>query len=273
MCKTVKKAVVLGLLAVGAVYVCKNTRVGREAWSYVSTCWNRNTPAMGKLVSRDFEIDRVENEIKRLEGDKRSLLSPVAEKQAIVNRLQREVGAAKQMLTDRRAGLQALTTQVEAGNEAVTFNGQELSLPEARVRLSRDFSLVKRLDAQLKTKQKLLNAQQQVVDLAKKQLDRLADQIDELQLRLTQVRAAEQQIQLEQAATPQGADENQISEIRAALDRIQQGQEEETIRLNLEREYNARGAGRSGTVPAADLNEIKAFLGGRSAPSKVAAGN
>src|SRR5271166_5960395 len=121
MCKTMKKAVILGLLAVGAVYVCKNTRFGREAWSYVSTCWNRSAPSMSKLVSRDFEIDRVENEIKKLEGDKRSLLAPVAEKQAIVNRLQREVKAGQDILKDRRESLRGLTAQVEAGTESVTF--------------------------------------------------------------------------------------------------------------------------------------------------------
>jgi len=52
-----KKAVVIGLLALGALFVYKKTPVG----SYLCSWWNRNAPTVS--VPRDYEIDRARNEI------------------------------------------------------------------------------------------------------------------------------------------------------------------------------------------------------------------
>src|SRR5436309_2142768 len=128
MCKTVKKAAVIGLLAVGAVWVCKNTPFGREVCSYVRTCWNRSVPSTDQLVSRDFEIDRVETDIKDLKTERDSLLRPIASKQAHINRQKRDLDAARTSFNARRENLCALLQEVKTATAAVAFNGQKMSV-------------------------------------------------------------------------------------------------------------------------------------------------
>lgn len=262
-----KKAVIIGLLAIGALYVYKKTPVG----SYLCTWWNRNTPTVAKLVPRDFEIDRMRNEIQKLDGDIRSLLGPIAEKQALVNRLESEVKTARTNLKDRREGLLALTKEVEAGTDQIAFDGAQLSLAEAKARLDRDFRAAKRADSHLKSREKLLAAQQKMLQAAKDQLGNIAQLKEQFLVRLTELEAREQDLQLEQAATPTGINQAQIDDIRRTLDRIQQAQEVEGIRIGLEKHYAPRAGNRP--APQADLTEIRSFLGVQPAQSKVASGN
>jgi len=263
------------LIALGAVWVCKNTSLGREAWSYLRTCWHRNAPSTEQLVSRDFEIDRVETEIKDLKTERDSLLRPIAAKQAHVNRLKREIETAESNFNARKSNLCAVLQEVKAGTEPVAFNGQKLSLKAAKTFLAREDAMMKRLGKQLTTKKELVLAQQRDVDTAKQELDNLEDQIDELNLALTKLRLTEQQIQVQQAATPQGVDRNRIAAIRAKLARIGDAQEEETIRLELLRPAAGRNGARPAAAPPQDVNlgEIESFWSPQSATSKVAAGN
>jgi chromosome segregation ATPase len=274
MCKTVKKVAVIGLLAMGAVWASKHTPVGREVCSYVRTWWTRSAPSTEKFVSRDFEIDRVANDINDLKAERDSLLRPIAAKQAYVNRLKREIDTARTNFKVRRENFCAVLQEVKAGTEVVAHNGGKLSLKAAKVFLAREDATLKRLDKQLTTKEQLLAAQQQDVDAAKKELDNLEDQIDELNLILTKLRLTEQQIQVQQAALPQGVDRNRIAAIRAKLERIGDAQEEETIRLELLRPAASRNAARN-AAPPQDLNlaEMETFWGVQTAPGKVAAGN
>jgi len=263
-----KKAVVIALLAIGALYVYKKTPVG----SYLCTWWNRNCPTASRLVPRDFEIERIGNEIQKLDTDIRGLLVPIAEKQALVNRLEREVKTARANLTERRDSLLALTKEVEAGGEQIAFDGGQLSLADAKARLDRDFRACKRADSHLKSREKLLAAQQKMLQAAKDQLGNIAQLKEQFETRLADLQAHEQDLMLQQAATPTGISQTQIDDIRRTLDRIQQAQEVEGIRLNLEKQFAPR-AGSAPSTPQADLTEIRTFLGVRPAQPKVASGN
>jgi chromosome segregation ATPase len=223
---------------------------------------------VSNLVSRDFEIDRVKNEIQKLDADIRSLLGPVAEKQAMVNRLEREVKTAQDNLKERRESLLALTKDIEAGIEPITFDGAQLTLAQAKARLDRDFRACKRADGHLKSRQKLLGAQQKTLQVARDQLGTVAQLKDQFVVHLAELEAREADLQLEQAATPSGINQAQIDDIRRTLDRIQHAQDVAGIQIGLEKQY----APRPGSAPV-DLTEVRSFLGVRPAQPKVVSGN
>jgi len=160
-----KKAVVIGLLAIGALYVCKKTPVG----SYISTWWNRNCPS-GEMVSRDFQLDRVETLLAKLEENRKSRLQPIAEKQEEVEHLKQQVQADQAKLNARRDRLRELIQAVEAESPSIQFEGATLTLAEAKTRLERENGAVELLrlrEEELAAKEKSLQK-----DLA--DLDRIA---------------------------------------------------------------------------------------------------
>jgi len=101
----------------------------------------------------------------------------------------------------------------------------------------------------------------------------MAELKEQFEVRLTELEAREQGLQIEQAATPLGVNQDQVNDIRKTLDRIQAAQDVESIRLGLEKQYAPRAGNRVPAVPTADLNEIQTFLGVRPAQPKVASGN
>src|SRR5436309_11861427 len=108
-----KKILVIGVLVLGGLWACKKTNL----CSYASTLWAKGQRAVKGQVPRQFELDRIRNEVEKLDGDVRAMLGPIAEKQATVNRLKGEVETARAEHKKMREHLLTLTRQVEAGNE------------------------------------------------------------------------------------------------------------------------------------------------------------
>jgi hypothetical protein len=253
-----KKAVVFGFLALGALLVYKKTPVG----SYINTLVSNGQRTVKKMVPRQFEIDRVENEIEKLEGEVKALLGPIAEKQALADRLEREITTARANLKDRRERLLALTQKVESGSRSINLEGEEVPLGEAKARLAHDFGIFKRHDAHLKHQEKLLAAQRQNIRLSKEQLDKLSELQLDLRVHLEKVKAAEETLKVEEYQTPARFDRSLVANAKAILNAVEQAQEVERNRRLLEAEYLTRGAtrGRSGTA-SVDPAEVKSFLG------------
>jgi len=247
-----KKALVIGLLAVGALYVYKRTPVG----SYVCTWWNRNCPS-AEVVSRDFQLDRVRNEIDKLDEEVRALLDPIADKQERADRLEQEIKTTRTRLAERRDGLRELMQGVEAGTQTISYEGKELTLTAARARLEREnaaLQLLKSREEELRQLQTVLQG-----DLA--QLDRIAGLKQQLKARLAKLSVQEQTLQTKQNVTPAGLNQNRVRDIQRTLDRIEQAQKKEVRRIELESRYDLRPNAGTATAPAANLNELKAFVG------------
>jgi len=254
-----KKLVVVGLLALGALYVARRTNLP----SYVSTLWAKGQACVKNQVPRQFEIDRVRNEVQKLDADVRALLGPIAEKQAAINRLEREVKTARANLKTRRESLLALTQKVDAGTEQVAYNGEDLTLDEAKARLTHEFAMFKATDGSLKSREKLLAAQKQNVRYATEQLSKISDQKHEFEVRLAQLEATEEHLTLQQIASPLRVDQTRVADIKNTLDVIQQGQEVEAIKRQLEETFGTKTNGPGGrpAAPTVNTQEVRSFLG------------
>src|SRR6516225_154946 len=100
-----KKILVVGVLILGGLWVCKKTNL----CSYASTLWAKGQRAVKGQVPRQFELDRIRNEVEKLDNDVRAMLGPIAEKQAAVNRLERQLKTARVEHKRMRESLIALT--------------------------------------------------------------------------------------------------------------------------------------------------------------------
>src|SRR5947209_6722199 len=230
-----KKFVVIGLLVLGGLWVCKKTNL----CSYASTLWAKGTRAVKGQVPRQFELDRVRNEIEKLDSDVRALLGPIAEKQAAIKRLQREVEVAQANHKKMREDLLSLTRQVEAGTQQISIGGEEYTLDEAKAKLAHDFVSFKTLDASLKSRKELLAAQKQNVRLAHQQLAEIATQKRRFETRLAQLEANEEYLNLRGITTPLPFDQGRVADIKNTLDAVEQSQDVEKEKRTLEGQYSA----------------------------------
>ncbi len=265
-----KKLVVIGLLILGGLFVLKKTKVG----SYVCTVWENGRASIAKHVPRQLELDRVRNEIARIDGDIQAMLSPIAKKKVAIKRLEREINTAEDNLKDQRAALLDLTRKVEAGDEQVTYKGEDYTLEEAKVRLANDFTFCKRCDARVKNQKKLLAAHTEHLRAITKQLDRLVEQKKEFELRLLECETTQAHLDLQRLATPGVGDPSRAADIDETLNLIKRLQEEEQTENELRQQYNTRGTVRPrSSSPALNLSEIRTFLGEGNSSSRVVKNN
>jgi hypothetical protein len=262
-----KKFLVIGLLVVGGLWVCKKTHL----CSYASTLWNKGRQAVKGEIPRQFELDRIQNEIDKLDNDVRVMLGPIAEKQAALNRMQRDIEAKRVTHKDLRSAVLDLTQKVEAGGQ-VSWDGDTLSPREARARLARLFARFKAVDKNLKIREQVLTAQKRAIQLAKEQLSKIAEQKSLFEARLAQLRANEEHLNLESIATPLRFDEGRVADIKNTLDAVEQGQEVEREKRTLETQYGSRPrtADEPECCPAVNTHEVRNFLGATTTNEKVA---
>jgi len=258
MFKTIGKLALVGLVVVGGLTMLKSS-------SYVCTVWNNARKAVARQVPRELEIDRARLEISKLDGDVRNLLGPIAEKIALVKKLDKDVANAQENIKAQREALVALTREVETGEAVVTVKGEEFTMKQAKAKLARDFASLKRGETALKSQEKLLTAHRQNLTNTKDQLNVMLDQKREFEVRLAQLEATEAELNLAKSVTPLRVDDTRLSGIKAALDAIEQGQEVDNARLDLEKQWAPRlqnGQAPVGNQPATvDVNEVKSYLG------------
>jgi chromosome segregation ATPase len=253
-----KKILVVGVLVIGGLWACKKTNL----CSYASTLWAKGQRVVKGQVPRQFELDRIRNEIDKLDNDVRTMLGPIAEKQAALKRLKRDVETATANRDKLREELLSLTRKVESGEEPITWDDHNFTLNQAKVRLAREFVRFKALDTSLKTRKQLLDAQQKSLDLAHEQLRRISEQKGHFEARLAQLEANEEYLNLQQIASPLRVDDNRVADIKNTLDAIEQGQEVEKEKRALEGQYSSRPSGPAQPCcPAVNTEEIRTFLG------------
>lgn len=267
MCKTIGKVAILAVLVGGGIVAVRSS-------SYLSTLWSNTQQAVARQVPRGLEIDRVRLQISKLDGDVRGLLGPVAEKMALVKKLEREVGNAQENLKVQREAVVALTREIENGEAVVSVKGTEYTLNQAKTKLGRDFTNLKRGETALKTQEKLLDAHRKNLQFTKDQLNIILDQKREFEVQLAQLEANEAELTVLRQVTPLKVDESRIADIKATLDSIRESQEIETNKRHLEQQWAPILQGQQPTTGArpttVDLNEVKTYLGLNGEGNRVA---
>lgn len=266
----IKKLIVVGLIVVAGVWVFKKTNIT----SYASTLWSNGAACLKNQVPREFEIDRVRNQISQLDGDVRNLLGPIAEKMAQIKKLDRDIQTARANLKEQRENLLALTQAVESGDKFVVVGGEELKLAHAKTRLEREFTIFKRGEQHLNSQEQLLDAHRKNLSVTHEQLSKMMEQKREFEIRLAQLEVQEEHLKLQRITTPITIDESRIADIKATLDAIEQGQEVDAAKVQLLQQYNGKLSTRpTGTLAATDVAAIRAYLEGQATVSTRSTAN
>jgi len=205
------------LLLVG-LFVMKKTNL----CSYAGTWWSQVREETKRQVPTKFEIDRVRHELAGMDGDISKMLRPIAEHMASINRLKKDIKCTRENLGNQKGSILTMTRDLDGQPTSVNYAGEEYSAERIRRKLQRDFASYKRCEGHLKSQEKLLDAKERSLSAAREQLAKLVSKKHEYEIRLAQLEADEETLQIARIGSKLPIeDSNRATEIEAALSEIE----------------------------------------------------
>jgi hypothetical protein len=197
------------------------------------------------------------------------MIRPIAEHMATINRLKRDIAGLRTGLAEQKESLLTMTRDLEGNPTRVVYGGEEYSADRVRTKLQRDFESYKRCEGNLKSQEKLLEAKERSLSATREQLSKLIAKKRDYEVRLAQLEAEEETLQIARIGTKVEIDDSRATEIEQALRYIEHRQDADRSELELR-----NGPLSSDLIPVqqrprnatVDLSEIRNHLGA-SAPA------
>lgn len=216
-----KKLIVVLVLIVAGVFVLKKTSL----MSYAGTLWGQVRKESKAAIPTKFELDRVRHEIGKMEGDISNMIRPIAEHMASINRLKKDIQTTRGQVAHQKETLLTMTKDLEKNPQFVVYGGEQYSAERVRNKLQREFESFKRVEANLKSQEKLLDAKETSLAATREQLAKLISKKREYEVRLSQLAADEEVLRVATLGTRVEIDDSRATEIEAALANIEQRHE------------------------------------------------
>jgi septation ring formation regulator EzrA len=255
------KKVGIGLLVLlVGFFVLKKTSL----FSYAGTLWCQVRDETKRQVPTKFEIDRIRHELSGMDGDISKMLRPIAEHMAAINRLKKDIKSSRTCLGEQKGNILTMTKDLDGNPSVLTYAGEEYSAKRVRRKLQRDFRSYQRCEAHLKSQEKLLDAKEHSLSAAREQLTKLVSKKREYEIRLAQLEADEETLQIARIGSKLPLEEsNRASEIEAALSEIERRHEVERAEVDLRNGPFANDlipVQERGRTSETNLNEIRYYF-------------
>lgn len=213
------KKVFAALLIVGlGVFLAKKT----SFLSYAGTLWSQVKTETKNHIPTRFEIERVRHELAQLDGDIGTMIRPIAEYKAAVGLLNKDIVKTQAALDEQKPLLVTMAKDLEGNPSVVLYNGEEFGADRVRHKLQRDFESYQRMAKNLSSQRKLLEAKESSLKAAQEQLGKVIAKKKEFELRLAQLEADEETLQIARIGSKLEIDDSRATQIEAALSDIEQ---------------------------------------------------
>jgi peptidoglycan hydrolase CwlO-like protein len=196
--------------------------------SYTATAWNNVRKNFKKQVPLEFEIERLRHEVSQLVPEMKKNFSAIAEEMVAVENLDNEIKLTKANLKKREQTIHTMMSDIKSGATRLIYNGQEYSLSRVKAKLERDWASYQVAEAEVKSKEKLLDAKQSALEASRERLDQIKTQKQELELEIAKLEAELKTVRLAQTKNKIYVDDSRLSRCKAVLAEIRD-------RLNVEK--------------------------------------
>jgi chromosome segregation ATPase len=257
------KKLVVTLLVIGACfYFLRRSAVG----SYAGTLWSQVKTETKNAVPTRFEISRARHEIANLDDDISAMIRPIAEYKATITAVKKEIGHSEITLGEHKAVLLSMTKDLEGSPTVLVYAGEEYSADRVRAKLAKDFASYRRLEANLQSRRKLLEAKEKSLKATQEQLAKVIAKKREYEVRVAQLEADEETLRIARIGSKIQIDDSRTTQIEAALSDIEHRHDVERAEVELKTGDLANdvipiGERRS---TALDVNAIRDYLEGRT---------
>ncbi len=261
-----KKWLIVGILgAVALVVVLKKTNV----CSYAGTLMSQVSNEAKNQVPTKFELERIRNEIAGLDGDISQMIRPIAEYKAAIERLRKDIARSEKNIDERKKTLLTVIEDLEA-NKKFVVNDKTYTPEQVRRQLQRDTDGLKQIEKHVKVQQQILEAKEQSLKATQDQLAKVISKKREYEIRLAQLEADEETLQVARIGSDVKIDNTRATQIEDALAAIES-------RHDVEREVGKLKAGELANInlqernrTPSDLSALRTYLEGNEPVDKSA---
>ncbi|MBM3997222.1 MAG: hypothetical protein FJ303_24195 [Planctomycetes bacterium] len=259
-----KTYLIVGMLgAVALVIVAKKT----NAWSYVTTACSQLTESAKEQIPTKFELERIRNEIAALDNDIGQMVRPVAEQKSAIEKLRKDIAKGQTNIEKQKRVLLDTLEELDTKPERIVRDNISYTPEQVRKQLQRNTDSLKHLERHVKTQQEILSAKEQSFLAMKEQISTVIAKKREYEVRLAELEAAEENLQLSRIGTDSKLDTTRTSTIEEAIRYVEKKQDVERHINELKKNdlVEIPLGGRKDTTP--DLTAIRNYLEGRSEPA------
>ncbi len=203
-----KKILALALIVGVGLFVARKTHFA----SYVNTCVSEVNDEMQRSIPTKFELQRIRNEIARLDQDVARRIRPVAEWKTEIDWLRKDVERSQANLDEKRTRLLAQTEEVKNRPVSIRNEGQ---------RLQKDFDSFKRLETHVKTQRKVLEAKEAALKGQQEQLAKVLEKKREYEMRVEQLEAENATLEVARIGNKLQLDNSLATQIETALTAVE----------------------------------------------------
>lgn len=262
-----KKLLIVGMIgAVALVALAKQTHV----FSYASTAFSSVATATKNQIPTKFELERVRQEIAGLDGDINQMVKPIAEYKVVIEKMRKDIAKAESNIADKKKVLLETVEDLQGDPKHLVIDGKTYSVTSVRKQLERDTASLKQLEKSVRTQRQVLEAKELSLRATQEQLAKVISKKREYELRLAQLEAEEETLQIARIGSDVKIDSGRATHIENALANIEHRQQVEKTAVELQN-------GDLATVPLhernrnpVDLQAIRNYLEGNDSTDKTA---
>jgi predicted metal-dependent peptidase len=262
-----KKLIILGLIgAVAVVAIAKKT----NAFSYASTFVSQVASETKQQIPTKFELERIRQEIAAMDSDISQMIRPVAEYKVVIERMRKDIAKTQTNVEEKKKDLLAIVQDLQGNQKQVTIGTKTYSAELVRAQVQRDMNGLKLLEKSVKTQQQVLEAKELSLKATQEQLVKVISKKREYELRLAQLEAEEETLQIARIGSDIKIDSGRATQIETALADLEHRQQ-------VERETTILRTGDLANIPLhernqtpVDLQSIRNYLEGHEPAEKTA---
>jgi chromosome segregation ATPase len=230
MCK--KLCLAVGAVIVGLVVI---TFTGLGTLAQVK--WHEANRWMEKQVPPETQLKRLQAEISKIDGDIKKNLGKVAAQQVEVERLEANLAAVKEQQAKLREDIAVMTKALDSKEQPIQYNGKKYRPSELAIRLDSKVSEYETLKTSIKTKEQVLAAKRQSLELAHARINEMRVQKDQLKETAAKLETRIEKVNLERMDCPVDLDGSQVSKCRELADKLDRQLAEDEAQAKLLKQY------------------------------------
>jgi hypothetical protein len=233
-----KKIGIAAVVAVAGLWLLGAVTLGaRRTNSLACTYFSKWRTNVHNQVPLEVEIERVRSEITHLGPDMDRHITSIAVEKAQVERLKEEIVTAKANLRNQKETILAMTKALETEAQQVVYRGETVRASSLRARLDREFGSYKHCEADVKSREQLLEAREEAVTVALGQLATMQQQKRELEVAVQRLETELKTVRLDQTRSKFQIDDSRLSQIKGSLAEIKERLRSERIETDLRNQY------------------------------------
>jgi hypothetical protein len=216
------KKLVLSVLVVGLL---GGIVLGKGAWSYLTTGYERASQTVEDSVPLEFQIDRARKMVRDLEPEIRRSMHVIAKEEVEVESLDKRLESAESKAAKDKSEIMRLQSDLQSGKNVFRYAGLSYSADEVKQDLSRRFVRFKTSDATLGSLADMRKARQANLEAAREKLAAMMNAQRQLQVEVEGLEAKLKLVEVAQASSDLKLDDSQlarakelITDIRTKLD-------------------------------------------------------